>query len=113
MSDFDVDDLGLDNLELPDEADSDPDTDLEASAGLADPSGTVVNMNAPPDPLDAADVQPLRFGTYDGTVEFPDGTTVTSPYQDALGNVYKGHDDYTAGANPHTVDDSGTATPST
>jgi len=46
-------------------------------------------------------------------VEFEDGTNVTDPYQDALGQVYESRDDYTSGTDPHELDtstpDDGTA----
>ncbi|GIF20376.1 hypothetical protein BJ973_001719 [Actinoplanes tereljensis] len=38
-------------------------------------------------------------------VEFPDGTEVTDPDEDAQGYVYETHDDYLHGVDPHVVDD--------
>ncbi|WP_100501723.1 hypothetical protein [Geodermatophilus chilensis] len=37
-------------------------------------------------------------------VEFnPDGTNITDPYQDALGQVYESHDDYVNGTDPYEI----------
>jgi hypothetical protein len=45
------------------------------------------------------------------TVIFPDGTHVDNPYQDHLNQVYKTRSDYITGNDPHTLDGSGSATP--
>ncbi|OHV21293.1 hypothetical protein BBK14_26995 [Parafrankia soli] len=49
--------------------------------------------DAMPDPDDDLDV------------EFPDGTTVINPDEDALGYVYETHDDYLHGNDPHEPED--------
>jgi hypothetical protein len=44
-------------------------------------------------------------GTYDpktGVATFPDGTTVTNPYTDAAGQVYKSREDWLKGQNGYT-----------
>jgi hypothetical protein len=46
-----------------------------------------------------------------GTVDFPDGSTVTDPYEDAQGQVYEDHDDYVHGTDAFEVTDPGTGEP--
>lgn len=54
-----------------------------------------------PDPSEVAMSDPHD----DLDVEFPDGTTVTNPDQDALGYVYQNYDDYLHGNDPHEVEE--------
>ncbi len=49
------------------------------------------------------DAPPPHFSGTD--VEFPDGTTVTDPHQDALGYVYKDTESWIAGEDKHELAD--------
>jgi len=98
---FDVDDPELDETETEDPYDEyDDETDVETQED---------DLEVQEDDVDVQEGAEPKFGSL-GTVEFPDGTTVENPKQDALGYVYKDTDDYMAGTDKHEVDDSGVAT---
>lgn len=106
MDDFD----DLDLPDLDDEGGLDL-ADVEAPADVAiDPGGRYA-LDDPPDPVTTSDVPAVTFGAYDGSVTFDDGTTVDNPHQDALGNVYKSHDEWVGGVNKYTPNENGTADP--
>jgi hypothetical protein len=70
----------------------------------ASPDPSTDETSAPDDPSTDQTTMPDDSG-YDenqgGTVEFPDGSTVTDPYQDEEGNVYQTQQDWIDGTNPY------------